>query len=483
MKGFKYLVCLFFMLTAALYLKGQGNLLLPLKKVPVNTINYEQGLLNNETATIITDTLGFTWISTTTGLQRYNGYTLENIDPVVDQDTIRIRSRVYIYGLKNGNLWISCKKGVLEYNPFTNAFKNIIPVIYNADEVFAILPLSETPEGIWCLKKGAGMVIFDKRGKLKKAVPSINTKILDGIIRSDFVKSSSSIANNRDHIFIRTSLNSILDYNTTTHRYEVMKPNEEIFSITCNNYFLYIDMRQRISKYRISDKKFINDYPFNNITRQIVVSGTVYAIGNNRVIASVNDKVIEFDADLNNAKLLTTFNGRPMLLTGSVEHIYHDAFERIWLLTNDDIKRIQDKEIPFGYLKYPDAPNNFVRCLYFDKQTGQLLAGCINGGLQVYDSASNPLWHDPLQTNDFKDILAIDKLSTNTYLVITWSRGWYLLDLAKRKLTPFNFLADEDLKRHLYENTFSSNTQRLNDSTLLVASFPMFFVAFSVAIN
>ena len=184
MKGFKYLVCLFFMLTAALYLKGQGNLLLPLKKVPVNTINYEQGLLNNETATIITDTLGFTWISTTTGLQRYNGYTLENIDPVVDHDTIRIRSRVYIYGLKNGNLWISCKKGVLEYNPFTNAFKNIIPVIYNADEVFAILPLSETSEGIWCLKKGAGMVIFDKSGKLKKAVPSINIKILvfmDGI--------------------------------------------------------------------------------------------------------------------------------------------------------------------------------------------------------------------------------------------------------------------------------------------------------------
>jgi len=217
--------------------------LLPLKKVPVNTINYEQGLLNNETATIITDTLGFTWISTTTGLQRYNGYTLENIDPVVDGDTIRIRSRVYIYGLKNGHLWISCKKGVLEYNPLTNAFKNIIPVNYNPDEVFAILPLSETPEGIWCLRKGAGMVIFDKSGKLKKAVPSINIKILDGIIRSDFVKSSSSIANNRDHIFIRTSLNRILDYNTTTHRYEVMNPDEEIFSITCNTHFLYINTR------------------------------------------------------------------------------------------------------------------------------------------------------------------------------------------------------------------------------------------------
>jgi len=473
MKLCKYPVYFFFVFVAALNTKAQIKSVLPLKKVPVNTINYEQGLLNNETATIITDTLGFTWMSTTTGLQRYNGYTLENIDPVINHNTIRItiriRSRIYFYKLKNGNLWISCKKGVLEYNPFTNVFKNIIPVDCAGDDVFAIMPLCETKEGVWCIKKGAGFVIYNTNGQLKKAVPSVNINILDGIIGSDNIKSSSIISSNQDHIFIRTSTNTILDFNTRNYAFDEIKSVEEILSVACNTHFLYFETHDYLFKFGISDEKLVNSYPFKYINKQIVVSGCVHAIGNNRVIVTVNDQVIELDANLNNPKLLTTFNGRPILLTGSVEHIYHDALQRIWLLTNDDIKRIQDKEIPFSYLKYPDANSNFVRCLYFDEHTGQLLAGCINGGLQVYDKASNPLWHEPLQINDFKDVLAIDKLSTNTYLIITWSRGWYLLNLIKRELTVFNFPAGESSKKLLYNNTFSSNIQRLNDSTLLVA--------------
>ena len=95
------------------------------KKCPVNTINYEQGLLNNEVTAIITDSLGFTWASTIIGLQRYNGYTLENINPVINGDTIKIKTPVCFFNLNNRRLWISCKKGILEYNPKTNTFKNL----------------------------------------------------------------------------------------------------------------------------------------------------------------------------------------------------------------------------------------------------------------------------------------------------------------------------------------------------------------------
>jgi len=181
--------------------------------------------------------------------------------------------------------------------------------------------------------------------------------------------------------------------------------------------------------------------------------------------------VVEVDADLHDPKLLTTFDGKPLLVASvNVQHIYNDAFERVWLLTNDDIKRIQDKEIPFAYLKYPDAHNNFVRCVYFDEQTHRLLAGCINGGLQLYDSATNPLWPDLLQTAEVNDVLAIDKLSTNNYLVITWNRGWFLLDLQKKKLSVLDFSAGEKYKKLVFINSFSNNIQRINDSTLLVAS-------------
>ncbi len=470
MKWFNGLLCLFFLLSASFVLKGQVKPVLPLKKVPVNTINYEQGLLNNETAAIITDTLGFTWASTSTGLQRYNGYTLESIDPVIGRDTIRIRSRVYFCRLKSGNLWISCKKGILEYNPFTNVFKNIIPVDCPIDDVFGILPLSETKDGIWCLKEGAGMIIYSKNGQLKKKIPSLDTKILDGIIRSDYLTNASVIADNQDHIFFRLTANRIAIYDTYNYHFEEFEqPGEPIISVGCNAKFFYTSTPSTLSKFLVSDKTLIKKYALSNLTDQQVRACPIYGIGNNRLLVGLNNKIIELDADLGHPKLLTTFNEQP-IITGTVEHIYRDAYDRIWLLTNDDIKRIQDNEIPFSYLKYPVPWSNFVRSLYFDEQTGQLLAGCINGGLQVYDKASNPLWHNLLNTEDVKDVLAIDKLSPNTYLIITWVRGWYLLNLQQKKLSAFNFQANEKFKNLLYSTTFSNNIQRIDDSTILVTA-------------
>ena len=481
MKWVSYLVCLFFLFPASLATRAQVPKVLPLKKVPVNTINYEQGLLYNETAAVITDTLGFTWVSTTAGLQRYNGYSLQNIDPVINGDTIRIRSRVYFCGLKNGNLWIGCKSGILEYNPFTNDFKNIIPLRSRADEVFAIVPLCETAEGIWCLQRGLGMAIYGRDGRFKNIVPAVDTRILDGIIHSDYLKSSSMIVNNSGHIFIRTVSKSILIFDIQDHHFEefflpaeqpgeVTLPGEQALGIACNADFFYVSTQHNVFKFRTLDRKLIKKYPLRNITVQPVEACGVYYIGDKHLIITVNDQVIEFDDDLNNPRLLTTFSGQPILLAGSVEHLYRDAFARIWILTNDDIKRIQDKEIPFSYLKYPGPNGNFVRCLYFDEQSRQLLAGCINGGIQAYDSSSNPLWRRVLRTDEAKDILSIEKLSPNTYLIVTWIHGWYLLDLQRKKLSKFDFRGNEKLGKALYLNAFSSNVQRINDSTLIVSA-------------
>jgi hypothetical protein len=229
MTRYKFLVYALLLIPFAFNLKAQVKPVLPIKKVPVNTINYEQGLLNNETAAIITDTLGFTWISTASGLQRYNGYTAESVDPIIGGDTIRIRSRVYFLRLKSGDLWIGCKKGILAYDPFTNSFSTVIPLISRADEVYSIIPLIQTDEGIWCLQKGEGMVIYSLNGKLKKHIPSVARYILDNFIHAELLESATLIANNRDHIFIRSTTNSILIYNTVDYQFsEFLQQGDEI---------------------------------------------------------------------------------------------------------------------------------------------------------------------------------------------------------------------------------------------------------------
>lgn len=462
-------MCCIFLFAVTSKPGAQFKIPLPLKKVPVSTINYEQGLLSNETASIITDTLGFTWVGTTNGLQRYNGYSLENIDPVLGHDTIRIHTRVYLFRLHNGIVWISYKKGVLQYNPFTNVFSQLISFESLPDDFFGILPLSETPEGIWCLKKGSGVVIYQTNGIMKERVRSLKPGTFDAMINSNITKTRNVVAANKNKLFIWLEDARIIYFNTANHSWGMLNlKSDEILGVACNNEFLYAADRFAIRKIRIADGQQIAAYFFRTLTDQAIAACTFCTIGENRLMASFDGQVVEFDANLQNPRLLTAFNGKPLLVAGGVDHFYRDEYERIWLVTNDDIKRMQDKEIPFNYLKYPNAVNNFVRSLYFDEQKQQLLAGCFGGGVQLYDRNGNPAWSQPLKTNSVKDILAITKLTPGNYLIITWSKGWFLLDAAKRKLSPVNMSAFTKFEKLLFENAFANSLQRLNDSTVLV---------------
>src|SRR5579871_2849451 len=118
----RVLLKLLLLLTALPQLHAQVRKASLFKRYPLNTLNYEEGLKYNQTNCILTDPLGFTWVSTSMGLQRYNGYNLVDINPVIEGDTIRINSPVYLYGLQDGPIWISCKKGVVAFDPVRNRF-------------------------------------------------------------------------------------------------------------------------------------------------------------------------------------------------------------------------------------------------------------------------------------------------------------------------------------------------------------------------
>jgi signal transduction histidine kinase len=436
------------------------------KKCPVNTINYEQGLLNNEVTAVITDSLGFTWVSTIIGLQRYNGYTLERINPVAGRDTIRIKTPVYFFNLQNGRLWISCKKGVLEYNPQTNSFKKIIASTISNDEYYSIMPVKQTPEGIWCAQRNKGLVLYNQNGQLLSVDHNIAANDIDKL----FGRFGWVAASNRNFIFLRDiSHRRILEFNTTERRLIASRDMPGvILDICCDEHSVYINTSAGISHFDIAGWRLLNQCSFKDINEGPLSFSHSLLVNNRRLLASINGYLMEYSPDLKRMKVFTRVDGSPILVTGDVYGIYYDKFERIWLITNDDIKRIQDRDIPFAYLRYPGGANNFVRSLYFDENKKQLLAGCFNGGLQLYDSLSNPVWKSPLIANNVKDILSIEKLSGDNYLVITWQKGWYLLNLPERKLTKMDLPAGVR-PEVLFANTFSNNLQRINDSTLIVA--------------
>ena len=443
-----------------------------IRRCPVNTLSFENGLLNNATTDIITDVFGFTWVSTKTGLQRFNGYSLETITPVVNKDTIAIDYPVYFFGLKNGAIWISCKEGILEYSPASNSFRLVIRCHSPANLNYAIIPLKETLNGIWCMQETLGIVIYNREGILAEQESFYDPGTINDIIKSQQSQITNTITSNDANIFMYSAAaKNILSINTLKKNAgSINTGNSDIFGLTCYHDKLYILSDSGISSLDANSEKKIKSINLTGILKEKVSEGCLGIADTNQLLVSIDSHLYELDTNCVYHAEITDLNKNPIVGTGYIFIIYSDKFRRIWLLTNNDIKRIQNTEIPFAHFIYPGEKNNFIRAIYLDQQKKYVIAGCFNGGIQLYDTLANPLWKQPLKTVEVKDILGIEKLNTDEYLIITFNKGWYLLRLSERQLTPFFMNAMEASKIQPTHTNFANNLKRINDSTIIIAT-------------
>lgn len=331
-----------------LYASAQNNAAQSFKRCPVKTINYEQGLLNNGTTSIITDALGFSWVSTKTGLQRYNGYTLETINPVINKETISINSPVYFFALKNGLIWISYKQGVLEYTPRTNSFKKIIVIQNPGNRNFSLIPLKETNEGIWCMKENNGIVIYtSERAELKEFFAGADP-FVENVFNQPEILASATFATNQHSVFIYNGKDKIQQINLKTHKVNYINATD-IYSFTCSNSNLYIISNKGLTNINIDNREILKNTSFKNITSENTNNASILLSENNQLLVGLNAHLYEFDTACNYLKEFTNLNRFPVVSLGFISTIYADRFKRIWLLTNDDIKRIQNVDIPFEH--------------------------------------------------------------------------------------------------------------------------------------
>jgi signal transduction histidine kinase/ligand-binding sensor domain-containing protein len=447
-----------------------------LKRRPVKAINFAQGLLNNETTDVITDVDGFTWVSTRTGLQRFNGYTLENINPVIGSDTIFINSPVYLFALQNGSIWISYEKGVLLYSPSLKTFKKIIPLQASENMFFSIVPLHETKEGVWCMMEGRGIVIYTDNKIQSSSIP-VNISRINDILSSDDILNNTIITTNKHYLFIRVNNNLLLQINTDAHQFKYITDKQNIIGIGCNNETLFTISETQLSAINISTGNTIKKYPLKNMFEGHLSYSCIMQENEGKLLVSLNGHLYEFDTGAARPNEFISLNEDAFVPNGFVHRIYTDAFKRIWLLTNNDIRIMQDFDTPFEHYIYKNETSNFVRTIYFDAELNQIFAGCIavandlSGGIQLYDTSGNPLWSKALTTDKVRNISGIEKLSVGKYLIITTDReGWYMLSMPEKKLDKFYLPADAQTQSQISANVWPNNVQRINDSTLFIAS-------------
>jgi ligand-binding sensor domain-containing protein/two-component sensor histidine kinase len=460
----------FSMVSSGLF--AQINNPIYIKRCPVNTINNDQGLLNNSIRGIITDARGFTWISTPSGLQRYNGYVLQKVTPVVDGDTIPITYPVYFLPGKRNTVWIGYKNGILEYFPENNFFKKLISIqaAWGIDR--AIMPLQETPEGIWCFEENTGVVMYKRSGNSFLHTSSTeNAQVTTLSGKEEYVITRKLVAVNHDFIFIRQSPNKILQINTGNHQSKILDyPGPAIIGLECNDNKIFVASGDGLAYINIPtgfiSKKFlykkINDYP--------VTRSTIEKSSNNRLLVTVEKRLYEFDTSCVCLKEIISLNREPLLNTGYIQVVYEDKFLRIWLLTHQDIKRIQDVETPFAHLIYASEKDNFVRAIYYDKERKTLLGGGYAGLIQLYDSAGNALWDRSIRRKDIYGILSIEKLSEDHYLILTQGNGLHQFSLRTKQLAALDLGVAPTFRQSIKDNSYSNNMERTDDSTILIST-------------
>jgi signal transduction histidine kinase/ligand-binding sensor domain-containing protein len=451
---------------------GQNARPVPLKRCPVKTINFEQGLMNIAITSAITDGLGFTWFSTKTGLQRYNGYVLETITPVADGDTIAIHYPVFFFAKDDHSFLIGYKNGILEFNAENNAFKKIVTLAPRENLHYSLIPFKASREGVWCLEENKGIILYNAKSNATYPVPSFHPESADTILHSDdLFQNNKIIAVNDDFIFMRLSPQTIVQIDVKTRQLHTLDfPNEVICGLGCTKDKLFIVSKDDLSCVRIRDGITLHKFLFKQLTGDAVNFSTLDLIANHHLLVAVEKHLYEFDTSCICLKEITDLNSELFVKTGTAPFIYQDQFRRIWLLTLNEIKRIQNVEIPFEHLLYPKEKNNFVRSLYLDEKKRLLISGCYNGGIQLYDSSGRPLWDRSLITKAVKDVIGIEKLSTGNYLVITLHRGLFLLNIETKQLQEMDLNKPSCSSLQIRENAYSNSLQRIDDSTVLIST-------------
>jgi len=127
------------------------------KKYTLEHITISNGLKGNHINDVLQDSLGFLWLASDNGLQRYDGYTFILYTP---DSSDAISQKVFgLYEDKNENLWLQIETGLIRYRLESDDFVRYYFVNSNNDTIpYRVRSIAEDMRGtLWVWIQGNGL--------------------------------------------------------------------------------------------------------------------------------------------------------------------------------------------------------------------------------------------------------------------------------------------------------------------------------------
>ncbi len=449
----KFIIVLVLLLSI-LYSASQKN------QYQFNQINIENGLSNNSITCVFKDKIGFLWIGTTDGLNRYDGYSfLIFKNNLSDSNSI---SDNFISGIiqdTSGNLWIGTQGGGLnKYNPYTERFTTFYHDPENENSISSNFIfhhnalLIDENNTIW-IGTNYGLCSYNLNNE-KFTRYLLKSKNHD---QDEFKDVRVIYEDNKYVLWIGTN-SGLVRYNKNTGETKVfMHDNKKQNSIS-NNIITSISKNEKTNELWIGTENGLNIYNEEKemFTRLYSKPGNEISISDNSITSIVKDETGNFwigtkSGGLNRYDALQNkfihWKHDPInsnsLSDNYVDYLYYDNNDLLWIGTvNNGINVLDTKKKLFTLIKSdPTNKNslsyNTIRSIFEDKK-GNIWIGTYGGGLNKYkNNRFSHFYHQPDNPNTISHniVSALNEDNYGNLWIGTWGGGMNIMDLKTYNIT------------------------------------------------
>ena len=395
-------------------------------------------MLQSHVADLAEDGNGFIWISTGSGVQRFDGKQFHQVAVGNGNKGLPDDKYVHFFRLKNGNLWITHNKGISEYDTRSHSFNTV----YDFGDTLAAAGnitwcVLEDNRNIWCRTRNQ-LLALDKKdyhiaGTIGMPINSTHVFPSAATPSKDFVAALDSVL-----IFLPDNL-TLQETNLHTRKtiittvtpeqisfYAIQKLHADTLLVATGRGIEKLDLHSHafslLCKYKVTPQLSKQFFP---IRFHLVREGLS--------IVMISSDIYELDTNTGQyISHLTNLQNQSFINNGYYTSCIPDGFNNLWALSaSDGIKKINYNFSGFRYYGAPVRHNNFVKSILVDKTANLVFLGSYNYGLSIYDTAQQLLQH----INTFPGappaytVCGIDKVAPGQYLIYLMGRtDVYLLN-------------------------------------------------------